>query len=577
VRDVVGNAIAGAHVLVLSTSAARTPLGQATTDRHGRFVIAGVEPGTYLVEADKDGYHPARNAVDTGTADIDVVLSAAGDERHDPSWALRASRRSMWHETAWSIDDVATAPRPDPLDLDIDQLFTVAPSLGDTTTASPAALHATETRARLTTRLGTDGALRAGVERSRLRAASTGGPARASGERERARAGVALELGLDRASTLDAHATVEGAGLAFAGSAAEGRSDVAGEHRLFDAGAAWTRTLATARVEVGVGASGGRVTSRTSTDHDAGRLTARESAAHGSVELAAAPGHEIGLGVRTRRVDVGASGDHVAGWEVDLDAHHTWDVRGPVDLEYGVGWRHDASSGVTEFVPTVGGVWEQGEWQARAALSYAAGRDALGYRAEIDLPLGENLRLVGSSQHDPSRSRVLERRPADALAGDALYVTDGVSATGETRVGVMRLAAGVRVLVEVAAGYAEGAVVPLGQLVPIDRDDARELRHRSARMGVHLAGTGTGVELAYRRLTATGATADDAALDRALELRVVQDLRVLRRHGDWRLLGAVHLGTLASAALDGWEEDVGSDAPIVALDRRLSAGIAFGF
>jgi hypothetical protein len=254
-------------------------------------------------------------------------------------------------------------------------------------------------------------------------------------------------------------------------------------------------------------------------------------------------------------------------------------VTGPFGLEYGLTCRHDANRGSLDLVPSLGGVWSSNGWVARAAVSYVSAESELAYAAELNVPLTDALHVVGAASFDPSRSDVVERGWEGTLTDAVpIFVTDGHSANGRAAVGLVHETDGLRAMIELAGGFAQGAVVPLGQLAPATVPGGeRELRHHGARMGVQLAGTGTAVEVAYRRLAAASPSAEPSSAERAVELRVAQDLPVFNRHGDWRLLGAVRFGAIENAALSRWEGEVGSDAPIVALDRRLSAGISFGF
>ena len=111
VRDAQGVAQMGALVQVLAANS--MTVATAFTDQHGRYVIAKLSPGKYLVRASATLYVPAQRAnlqLRTGaTAVVNLTLSALFDTA---SWLPAQRRRADDSEDDWKWTLRSTANRP---------------------------------------------------------------------------------------------------------------------------------------------------------------------------------------------------------------------------------------------------------------------------------------------------------------------------------------------------------------------------------------------------------------------------------------------------------------------------------
>jgi protocatechuate 3,4-dioxygenase beta subunit len=117
VRDAAGRPIAGANLTASQAGMMAPSPVQAVSEADGSFVIGGLQPGAYRLNAFAAGYGGAERSVEAGVDKADVVLSPAGsiaglvvDDAGRPVEAFRVSANPARREGA-SADRFAMRPQ----------------------------------------------------------------------------------------------------------------------------------------------------------------------------------------------------------------------------------------------------------------------------------------------------------------------------------------------------------------------------------------------------------------------------------------------------------------------------------
>jgi carboxypeptidase family protein len=117
VRDRAGAPVAGASVSIYPMRRMLREIHQAVSEADGNFVLAGVEPGSYRMNAGAAGYAGMERSVDGGADKVDLVLSPAGgiagvvvDDAGRPIETFRVSARPARTE-AMPPGPTVTLPR----------------------------------------------------------------------------------------------------------------------------------------------------------------------------------------------------------------------------------------------------------------------------------------------------------------------------------------------------------------------------------------------------------------------------------------------------------------------------------
>jgi hypothetical protein len=628
VRDTLGNLIEGVEVLVVARTSSLEPVATALSDREGRFAIAGLTPDNYRVAALKDGYLTSIQSINTKLhAWVDLVLRPipAADGEFDqvipaePSWALRLPRRQVLRETEEAVaPEVASAevePRTqDNLQMQVDQLFDVGASLDGRDESDPK-LRGSETRLQLASTLGDRGSLHVQGRRESLDSAQASETLVSSASRQADSLRVAVSYPTGSQAQLSVSASYDRRDLEWSAEVPELQGSRSQGRRAFGYDTQWSKQLdPSSRVEVAVDyrdvqSETTNVAAQQTEDLPSRALSNRAVSAKGSYEIIPAPMHQVVVGLRADLLDAPFSGsvgydapypedlDSISGLTLGLDAQDTWRLSSPFSFVYGLAYRRAVDSRDTAVVvPRLGGTWsfEHLIWRFMlsyhavatggvtpdpgAALSLFEAEHPIGYETELELPISERLRLVGSTAYAPIQLGVIGYAGSSSPEGSVpVYLTDGNAAVREDRVALVHELGGTRSYVEWHSGSAEGNLAAVQFYdTTIQTLSGRVVDYDNGRVGLRVMPSGTDVFLRYSMIEerATSDTPRDYGTEqRSVELHVMQDVARLRSMGHWRFLVAARLESLK---VDDGSEGLG-DRALDTLGHRLSAGLSVEF
>lgn len=645
VTDALGGALEGVEILVVDDGGGLLPLARATTDPRGRFRLPRLDPGTYRFAAVKDGYRTAVGELDTTARRVlDLVLSPLPDTEAalarlpgDDAWVLRVPRRHIFRETepgapvasaARGDGDAPVSALADSLSMQLRHLMAVDGSGPVTAGGEAGSAPGSETLLRVASNLGERGQLSlTGLRDSRGDALDVGESVRSADRVARAFAlDFSYATGAD--SELQMRAFYRRQDLHW--SAPDAGSGIAPEDPALQAERAWgyasrwsMQLDPVSRVDVSLdvqnhsldagalGVSDPTGDTLLLQDLKSG-LSQRAVRAAGSYRSAAVTGHQLQVGLHAQLLDVPAVrldpatsapvalADGALGWTVLLDAEDRWTVSAPFTLVYGLGYKHVVDPVDTSLlVPRLGGTlnlapvvvdfdvsyhavsaWEDDPSLAVWSSPMAADR-AVGWSAEVQVPLGREVSVRASHRRDPVQldPGVTSWQPS-LWMDRPLYRTDGNADVFENRLVLARDAGGTRTYLELGAGEAEGMVNPVRPFHDgFELLTPSSLRFANGRFGVRVAPSGTDVRLGFSRVEELRAVpAAGADLDRvrdAVELRILQDLLRFESLGQWRLLMAFRLESVEDER--GAEEAEDGPPRLSAENRGVSAGLSVTF
>lgn len=607
VESVTGAPLAGAEVLLLAATQARALIARSRSDTTGGFYIDAIPPGTYFVQALLEGHATTVRPIDTRTDEqVQLVLeprTIPDPGAHSAAWALRAPRRSLWHELGKGVSlgaDDASARAPDlqQSGVRLDQWFSVHAPAQDTEAAT--ALNASETRlsgvARLTDEIELSGAAR----RSRIDADGAPSPGGRSVAMATRSFGVVGEITAGRQDRL--HVSADYSQRSW--SAAPG--PVAGVHSNEVGGLVgqmdWVRRLgATGEFELHLSSRSMDLAERPAAAEggSADRIDrVRQATAARSIHMGGryvrtlGADHQLRMSWGAARRDWDftaqqASGLQAggAGWELHLAEH--WAPSPEWELAGGLGYVDSAGPDAPHYwVPRGGATWSDGPWRVSAEVAYHdqvnsppavtandrwEPRRRLSHHVEFDLGISESLRLVAGSHYEPLAAELgAAQTPVDAIeTGRHPFVADAQLEQELHHAELLAELAGAHVWFRLASGRAVGWLVPYTALSSIELAQ-RDLRFAEARLGVNIEGSGTELEIAWRRVSeARDGDGAVSARDVAFEVNIEQSLPAPLRRGDWRLLAGLHLGESRG--------ERGEPGVLDPLGRRVRAGLSVAF
>ncbi len=637
ISDALGNALSGVEVLVLSPGDLTKPIVVTHSDDRGAFSISKLSPGSYKVAAVKSGYLTFVGRVDTLIqTSLDVVLRPSlqtGQDAtirlpEDPSWALRLPRRGILREVEGETPTVreamesrAVAERGnDPTRLRLEQLFSVVAGPDDHRSAS-AELRATETRMALDSSLGERGNLSLRGRSERLASSKSSDRDLAAASTEAASMRVDLSYATSTQGQLAINAFYSQNGYELTDAARGLAPAIQREQRTWGYNAEWSRQLDDrSRVAVKLDyqdvsldhpqIGGGQLP--TGAPDSPSTFSNRAVGAEGMFERVKSERHEVQLALRAQllRRPTNVSGNvarhaavpeaEVSDWTLQMQARDTFSISGPFTLVYGLGYKQALVSSESRLLaPLFGGSWADDGWRISAQLSYhAASNDrtpeggdlwssfrperSVGYQARIEVPIVDGIHLEGGAGYSPIQFDYFgSGRESFALDGHPLYITDGNSSVQENRVALVKDRGRSQTYLEFVHGRAEGN---LASLMPFDSSyptlSDRDLRYRNASFGVRVPSRGTDVLVEYQKVVASLASSlasPAGSVQESVEFRVRQNLWAMHSAGDWRLLLALHMGSVDSDDLESWESRGGDEDTLEALNRRISAGVSVLF
>lgn len=632
VKDVVGNLIEGAEILIAAETGSMLPIARVRSDAQGRVRLPDLAVGVYRFAALKDGYRTAVGSFQTEFQPwFEVVLHPMPDSeevlQHLPKssdWVLRVPRRSVFRETdaPRPVFHDASGPRDssaiaDQLSLQFRHLMAWNAPGGEGDDIRTDA--ATQTQLRLASAVGQRGRLSLVGNKDREAA-----PMSDTLPGDRNAAGLAVDF--EYATTPDTQMRIE----AFYRSEDFSWNDPATgnigapvqEGRAWGYGSEWSMQLdAASRVDLRLDYENHSIQNQPDSLASIGKpgfgpgvgentVNQRAVRASGFYSSAALAGHQLQVGVQAQhldsalerlpRVEAGALGavEGIAGWSLAIDAEDRWALSAPFTLVYGLGYKHAVDPVDTSLlVPRIGGRLSLepvavgfavsyhvvSAWEDEAALALwsspmeSDGR--VGYTVDAEVPLADSLEIRAKTSYSPIQmdARNASWNPS-AWADRPLYRTDGNAEVHETSLGLHRDSAQARTYVEFSSGYADGMVNAVRPQQDLYRWlTPSSLRFREGRVGVRLVPSGTDVRLEYshvRENGVSGVTGLDRVQD-SVELRVIQDLLRFEALGRWRLLMAFRL--------DALEDEVRSDELelenelLSAENRAVRAGLSVTF
>jgi len=287
----------------------------------------------------------------------------------------------------------------------------------------------------------------------------------------------------------------------------------------------------------------------------------------------------------------------LSGVSVGVNAQDRWTIAGPFSLVYGLGYRHAITSHEASLiVPRVGGSLSIDRLAVRVLVSYhsvadwhsgpgAEGMipfqpaDAMGYEAEIELPLVAGLRLTGGASYSPIQFDYVgysgggfhdDSRP--------LYVTDGNASVRENRIALIQESRRTRTYLEFTEGLVDGTLAAMTPYdVPQEFMTTGALDYGTGRLGVRVLSSGTDLLLQYQELSQSPAQSVSVVDSRqsSVELRFTQDLLDIGSIGNWRFLMAVRRASLDADETD--DSPTRTSGVIDSMNHQISAGLSLSF
>jgi len=591
-RDTLGNVLAGVEVLLVDPDLSSVPAAVARTDGAGRFAVAALRPGIYQVAAVKSGYDTFVGRVDTLLSNTyDVVLrpwaSVDGNALPgDASWALRLPRRGVLRDVDPAAIGEQEPATGDALEFQFDQLLSTG---ADTSGRGPEPLEveASETRLGAIARIGGQTELRVRARHERQGTSSSD-----ADHAQAAQAGRAVEVGVGQdigfGSRLEIAARLVASEQRLA---APDVGQYGQEQRSAGYDVAWVDELAHGP-RVGIALAG----HETALEGPGEDLIARRMSVQGSYRHARTDGHDIELVVRAEAWpdawSPGVTGTSASTVGLGLSAGDRFDWGGPLWLTYGLtvdALGRTGQAGEQALTPRIGAGSTVGGVRFEGAVSWLAGSDGggpdallraadrLGYEVGMQVPVVEQVRVEGSSRHEPRAGEVAGYAPgADPAVAQPIYVSDGNLSRTEHRLALIEQRGSTHVAVELVDGRVRGGVVPVMRYADPRELAGSDLGYRGACLGIRAPSLGTDVAVEYRRLEARAATEGGRSIEESVDVRVGKHLSTSRRLGDWRVLLAIHVASIETAALREWKEHGGAES-IQAMNRRLSGGVSVHF
>ena len=630
VRDSVGTLLGEVELLLVEPNGAATR-AVAHSNEAGEFRFDGLGPTVYRLAAIKGGYVTFIASVDPQLERwVQVVLHPAprldADEAPTTiptadSWALRRSRRYVLHEQdplapfAAAQDDPATSEIENALVMQVDQLFPVTARPSTNASGAPE-VRGSETRLRVASPMGERASI--DVEGYRRLTDSTGRDASAESAATHDAARLALAFSYDTGTDgqLDVNAFFNQGGIEYSARpvASLGPGDREAferrAHRQWGYDARWSTDVPEmGRVAVQVDyhntalsiPAGSPAAALVASTPD--QLQAQTMGARGSFTAIPLDDHALEFDVRAQRLDatdpaaptLGAALVGLSGLSLGLNAQDTWSVGGPFAVIYGLGYRHALGTrDASLVVPRLGGEWRVDRVAVRGVVSYHGVTDwgeleralqtappasAMGYEAELELPLVGGLRVAAAAAHAPIQFDLAGYSGGFYHDARPLYLTDGNAASKDRRLTLIRDASRVRFYLEWQEGTVAGTLAtitpdegPRGFLVPGDLD------HHTGRLGIRIFPSGTDLLFQFQglRQTAGESALAGSSSQRSFEVRLSQELLDLDPLGSWHVLVALRRATLRA---DGPDHPLSAmPAEVVEpLNHQLSAGLSVTF
>ena len=628
VRDSVGTLLGEVELLLVEPNGASTR-AVARSNPAGEFRFDGLSPSVYRLAALKDGYLTFIANVDPQLERwVQVVLQPAPRVDADTapttipasdSWALRRSRRYVLHELGPAAplaavpDDPITSEIEDALVMQVDQLFPVS-ARSSTNASSEPEVRGSETRLRVASPMGERASI--DVEGYRRLTDSSGRDASAAAAtRDAARLALAFSYDTGSVGQLDVNAFYNQGGVEYSARppAAAGFGEAEAlehrAHRQWGYDARWsTEVPDMGTVAVQLDYHHTALSVPTSAPPEAllvsapDHLQAQTVGARGSFSAVPVEDHALQFDVRAQRLDatdpvapaLGAALVALSGTSLGLNVQDTWSLGGPFAVIYGLGYRHALGTrDASLVVPRVGGEWRIERLAVRGVVSYhgvtdwseldralhaARPESAMGYEAEIELPLVGGLRLAAATAHAPIQFDLAGYSGGFHRDARPLYLTDGNAASQERRLALIRDASRLRFYLEWQEGAVAGTLAtitpdegPRGFLVPGDLD------HHTGRLGIRIFPSGTDLLFQFQSLEQTAdARALDESSQRSYEVRLSQELLDLEPLGSWRLLDALRRATLRTDVADDPLRALPAEV-VEPLNHQLSAGLSVTF
>lgn len=641
VKDTLGNLIEGVEVLVIDKSASFSPVATLKSDGKGRFSVSRLPLGVYRVAALKEGYLTYVGRIDTRLQQwVNVVLRPMPDLGHAPtepipedsSWVYRLPRRYVLDSRGPELDEDPPTPEPpvavaaarEALRLQVDQLFSTAAPIGERRDQRPET-KGSETHLRISSALGDHGSVDLQGFMKSFESAVDEGEMQEAASRDASAVTVAFSYDTSPGTQLDVNAFYSQRALEYASSssAAELQSSppasVEQGHRHWGYDARWTTRPdynTKFAVEVDYQNTTFHAPGTTATLEDpvgtnttAGAMRTQSVGAAGVYESEQFDDHALQIAFQARVLDTTDPARRVdptgltpayfalSGSSVGINAKDRWSVVGPFSIVYGLGYRHAISSReASMIVPSIGGAWNVDRLAVSMVVSYhsVAGwrrglgiegalpskpADAVGYEAQLELPLIAGLRLAGATSYSPVQFDYLghvgggfhdDPRP--------LYMTDGVAAVRESRVALIQESRRMRTYLEFTEGLVEGTLTAMTPYdLPQEFLTAGELDYGTGRLGVRVLSSGTDVLVQYQQLSQSP-TDSVSAVDSqqtSVEFRLTQDLFSIRSVGSWRFLVALRRASLDASEAD---ETIQRTSQVIdSMNHQISAGLSLSF
>jgi hypothetical protein len=549
VRDSSGRLLEQVEIFLFDEPVGSPPLTERLSDEEGRFDLGELVPGAYRLAAVKEGYRLYLGRVDTlMQRSIQVILQPmpgkgeAGTEivPGNASWSLRLPRRSLLRETGAEVlapgrlDAEALEPRNTgagrALSGEVAHTFEARSSPGaDSRQVDAYGLHTSLNMTAIIdehARLQIDGN-RLSVDRA------TAGYDLATGTRTDVSAGLHLDAGADDRINIRTR---------FGG--LETDLDGAGPKAVaWGYDARWDRQLD------GASRFGLRMAYR---DGSAGEadiglsdpVAGRRAVAGGYFEALVAPGHQVRTAIeanQSRHPDTVYGPDT---WNIRLQSEDAWAVTVPLTLVYGLEYRlrHGyQASGL--FRPKIGAAWAGSAFALRGvlvgAMSPGSPDGAIGYEAEIEVPLPGGFRFLGAWTRDPNADQLPEGETG--LQGD-LVRSYGELVYGGRLVALVRDGASGRIALTWRDGDLYGLLGTVPDLEsPLLVWDEETLRFENLDLALVFPSTGTELTVGVRETTMGPGEMESAGerQNNRYSIYLKQDLYRPARGASWRLAVAL--------------------------------------
>jgi len=641
VKDTVGNLVEGVEVLVVDKSTSLIPVVTVKSDAEGRFRVSRLPRGAYRIAALKDGYLTYVGRIDTRLQQwLNVVLHpmpTLEDDRTDAipvdaSWVYRLPRRyvldsrkpDVLADPPASDEPVGETTVRETLRLQVDQLFSTAGPMG----AGHEGRHETqgsETHLRVASAVGDRGSIDVRGSRESFDSALEHDDALEAASRDAAAVTLAFSYDTSPGTQLDVTAFYSHRALEYSTNAAGFErpqalpASVEQGHRQWGYDANWSTRLddvsklsvkvdyQNTRFRVPGAAAALELPSQRASQE--GSMYTQSVGASGVYESVPAEDHAVQIDFRAqvldttdpvRQVDPAALTPAylaLSGLSVGINAQDRWTVSGPWSLVYGLGYRHAITShDASLIVPRVGGAWGIDRLAVRVLVSYHSvadwsggpavegaipyrPADAMGYEAEIDLPLPAGLRLSGATSYSPIQFDYVGYAGA-GFDDDPrpLYLTDGNAAVRESRIALVQESRRTRTYLEVTEGLVEGTLAAMTPYdVPQEFLTTGALTYGTGRLGLRVFSSGTEVLIQYQQLSQSPTELAPMVRSRqsSVEFRLTQDLLDMQSIGSWRFLMAIRRASLDADETE--ESPMLTSGVIDSMNHQISAGLSLSF